>query len=96
MNCFHFKIAQELDLLRAKLQAKNPNYLPPLPGYQNIQSIQPIRPQPERFQQQQQQQQQFNAHTYLPPRQRPLRQPSINQIASINSLPLQVQFLISL
>lgn len=82
-----FPSPQEMELLRQKLQAKNPNYLQSLTGYQNIQPI--ARPQPERFQQQQQQQQQLNAHTYLPPRQRPLRQPSINQIASINSLPLQ-------
>lgn len=79
-----FPNAAELELLRSKLQVKNPNYLQSLTGYQNIQPI--VRPQPEKFQQQQQQ---LNAHTYLPPRQRPLRQPSINQIASINSLPLQ-------
>lgn len=78
-----FPNAQELELLR-KLQANNPNYFQPSNGYQNVQSI--ARPQAEKFQQQQQQ---LNAHTYLPPRQRPLRQPSINQIASINSLPLQ-------
>lgn len=86
-----FPSAQEYELLRAKLQAKNPNYLQSLTGYQYIQPI--ARPQPEKFQQQPQQQpqqqQQLNAHTYLPPRQRPLRQPSINQINSINSLPLQ-------
>lgn len=90
-----FPNPQEMELLRQKLQAKNPGFLQSLTGYQNIQPI--ARPQPERlqqypqqqYQQQQQQQQQLNAHTYLPPRQRPLRQPSINQIASINSLPLQ-------
>lgn len=88
-----FPNPQEMEMLRQKFQVKNPTYLQPLPGYQNIQPI--ARPQPDRLQQyqqqlqQQQQQQQLNAHTYLPPRQRPLRQPSINQIASINSLPLQ-------
>lgn len=80
-----FPNPQEMDMLRAKLQAKNPSYLyPQLNGYQNIQPI--ARPQPEKFTQQ------LNAHTYLPPRQRPLRQPSqsqINSINSLNSLPLQ-------
>lgn len=80
-----FPSAEELNLLRAKLQAKNPLNLHSGPAYQNIQPI--SRPQPEKFIQQ------LNAHTYLPPRQRPLRQPSHlatpNQINSINSLPLQ-------
>lgn len=78
----------ELNLMRAKLQAKNPNYLQSVPGYQNIQPI--ARPTPEKFIQH------LNAHTYTPPKQRPLRQPTqvatpnqINSINSINSLPLQ-------
>lgn len=81
-----FPNAEELNLIRAKLQAKNPNFLQAVPGYQNIQPI--SRPQPEKFTQH------LNAHTYLPPRQRPLRQPSPSQVAtpnqinSINSLPL--------
>lgn len=84
-----FPSVNELNLLRAKLQAKNPNYLSSLPGYQNIQPIsRPTYPEREITQQ-------LNAHTYLPPRQRPLRQPTqvatpnqINSINSINSLPL--------
>lgn len=83
-----FPSPNELSLLRAKLQAKNPNYLQSIPGYQNIQPI--ARPTPEKFTQH------LNAHTYLPPRQRPLRHPTqvatpnqINSINSINSLPVQ-------
>lgn len=80
-----FPNANELNLLRAKLQGKNTHILQSSPGYQNIQTI--ARPTPERFTQH------LNAHTYLPPRQRPLRQPTQvatpNQINSINSLPLQ-------
>ncbi|XP_031619135.1 uncharacterized protein LOC116338172 [Contarinia nasturtii] len=79
-----FPDANELNLLRARLQAKNPNFLQSVPGYANIQPI--ARPTPEKF---------LNAHTYLPPRQRPLRHPSqvatpnqINSINTINSLPL--------
>lgn len=76
-----FPTSQELNMLRAKLQAQNPAYLHSPAGYQNIQPI--ARPTPEKFTQQ------LNAHTYLPPRQRPLRQPSQSQIQTINSLPLQ-------
>lgn len=82
-----FPSAHELNMLRQKLQAKNPTYLQSVPGYQNIQPI--SKPPPEKFVQH------LNAHTYLPPRQRPLRQPSPSQVAtpnqinSINSLPLQ-------
>ncbi|XP_055302891.1 uncharacterized protein LOC129568692 [Sitodiplosis mosellana] len=83
-----FPNPNELNLLRAKLQAKSPNYLQSVPGYQNIQPI--ARPTPDKFTQH------LNAHTYLPPRQRPLRHPTqvatpnqINSINSINSLPLQ-------
>lgn len=76
--------ADELNLLRARLQARIPGLSQSQPGYQNIQQI--ARPTPEKFTQQ------LNAHTYLPPRnQRPLRQPSVatpNQINSINALPL--------
>lgn len=82
-----FPNADELNMLRAKLQAKNPTYPQQLPGYQNIQQIH--RPPPEKLLT-------FptptlNAHTYLPPtrNQRPLRQPSIATLNHINSLPAQ-------
>lgn len=77
-----FPSAEELSMLRAKLQARQPIYLHSGPGYQNIQPI--ARPQPEKIAQQ------FNAHTYSPLRPRPLRQPShLATPNQINSLPLQ-------
>lgn len=74
-----FPSENELNMLRAKLQAKPPIQFQSVPGYQNIQQID--RPQ---------QTQTLNAHTYLPPRnQRPLRQPTIATLNQINSLPIQ-------
>lgn len=76
-----FPNAEELNMLRAKLLAKNPNQYQASGGYKNIQTI--ARPTPEKVSQQ------LNAHTYLPPRQRPLRQPSYSTLNQINSLPIQ-------
>lgn len=76
-----FPNADELNLLRAKLQARNPTQFQGSSNYKNIQPI--ARPTPEKYTQQ------LNAHTYLPPRQRPLRQPSFSTLNQINSLPIQ-------
>lgn len=73
-----FPSADELNLLRARLQAKNPAQFQVSSGYNNIQPI--ARPSSEKFSQQ------LNAHTYL---QRPLRQPSLSTLNQINSLPVQ-------
>lgn len=73
-----FPSAEELNLLRARLQAKNPSQFQASSGYNNIQPI--ARPSLDGFSQQ------LNAHTYL---QRPLRQPSFSTLNHINALPVQ-------
>lgn len=73
-----FPSADELNSLRARLQAKSPAQLQALFGYNSIQPI--ARPSSEKFSQH------LNAHTYL---QRPLRQPSLSTLNQINSLPVQ-------
>lgn len=75
-----FPNIDELNLIRARLQAKNPASLQV--GYQNIQ---PIARPPEKFSLP-------NTNSYLPPKnQRPFRQPAISSEAlqQINALPVQ-------
>lgn len=76
-----FPSETELNMLRAKLQARNPVPVPSpsSPSSQNIEQF--TRAQATQV---------YNAHTYLPPRnQRPLRQPSIASLNSLNTLPVQ-------